>query len=165
MTRVVRIERRYPHPPGTVWSWLSSSDAMAQWLMPNTFEPRVGHRFEFHAKPAPGFDGVVRCEVLEVNPPKRLAFTWVGGGLDTTVRFDLVPDSDGTILRLEHSGFTGAKGVLLSYMLGNGWTGMLSRKLPRLLVRGDWPGPSGPGDSGGEEKTLFWRIFDRVFSR
>ena len=165
MTRAVRLERRYPHPPRTVWSWLANSDAMAQWLMPNTFEPRVGHRFEFRTKPAPGFDGIVKCEVLEVDPPKRLAFSWAGGGIDTIVRFDLVPDGAGTILRFEQSGFTGVKGVLLGHMLANGWRGMFDRKLPRLLGRGDGPTSSGAQNTECEEKTLFWRLFDRVFSR
>jgi uncharacterized protein YndB with AHSA1/START domain len=165
MTREIRLERRYRQPPRTVWRWLSSSEAMAQWLMPNTFEPRVGHRFEFRARPAPGFDGIVRCEVLEVDPPKRLAFTWVGGGLDTVVRFDLVPDDGGTLLRLEHAGFAGVKGALLSHLLGNGWKGMLERKLPALLDQGDGPGRSGSGDPGRSGKTRFWRLFDRVVSR
>lgn len=30
----------------------------------NDFEPRIGHRFQFRTEPAPGFDGVVNCEVL-----------------------------------------------------------------------------------------------------
>jgi uncharacterized protein YndB with AHSA1/START domain len=162
MKRDVRIQRRYPHPPEAVWRWLADRNAMAQWLMPNTFEPRVGHEFEFRTKPAPGFDGIVRCKVLAFDPPHRLAFTWVGGGLDTVVTFELEPVGAETILRLSHSGFSGAEGFILSFMLGNGWNGMLSRALPQQIARAESGGPSG---RGGGEKTPFWRVFDRVFSR
>jgi uncharacterized protein YndB with AHSA1/START domain len=162
MKRHVKIERRYTHPPEAVWRWFATSDAMAEWLMPNTFVPRLGYRFELRTKPAPGFDGIVRCEVLEIDPPNRLAFTWVGGGLNTIVRFELQPAAGGTILRLSHDGFSGPKGVLLSYMLGNGWKGMLAGKLPSLLDRANGEESSGAGCG---EKTLFWRLFDRVFSR
>jgi uncharacterized protein YndB with AHSA1/START domain len=48
----------------------------------------------------------VQCEVLECEPPGRLAFSWSAGGLaDTRVTFRLEPDGDGTRLLLEHSGF------------------------------------------------------------
>ena len=61
----------YPHPVDRVWEALTSSEALAAWLMPNDFKPAVGHRFTFRTKPAPGFDGVVRCEVLELDPPAQ----------------------------------------------------------------------------------------------
>ena len=130
--------------------------------MPNTFEPRVGHRFEFRTKPAPGFDGIVRSQVIALDPPRTLAFTWTGGGIDTVVRFELEAIGTGTRLRLTHSGFEGAKGVLLSVMLGNGWKGMLNRGLPRVLEAAASRAPGAPGCA---QKTLFWRLFDRVFSR
>jgi uncharacterized protein YndB with AHSA1/START domain len=148
-----------------VWRWLADRDAMAQWLMPNDFEPRVGHQFTFRTKPAPGFDGIVHCRVLEVDPPRRLAFTWAGGGIDTVVTFTLEADGSGTVLRLTHAGFSGPKGVLLSYMLGNGWKGMLTRKLPKLLERPAGSERPVPAASGCEEKTRFWRWFDRLSSR
>jgi catechol 2,3-dioxygenase-like lactoylglutathione lyase family enzyme len=42
----------YPHPADRVWAALTSSEALAAWFMPNDFEPAVGHRFTFQAKPA-----------------------------------------------------------------------------------------------------------------
>jgi len=49
----------------------------------------------------------VRCEVLECEPPSRLAFSWSAGGPveNTRVSYRLEPDGDGTRLVLEHSGF------------------------------------------------------------
>jgi uncharacterized protein YndB with AHSA1/START domain len=64
-----------PHPVDRVRAALTSSEALAAWLMPNDFQPAVGHHFTFRTEPAPGFDGVVRCEVLELDPPQRMAWS------------------------------------------------------------------------------------------
>jgi uncharacterized protein YndB with AHSA1/START domain len=48
----------------------------------------------------------VGCEVLECEPPSRLAFSWSAGGLaDSRVSYRLEPDGGGTRLFFEHSGF------------------------------------------------------------
>jgi uncharacterized protein YndB with AHSA1/START domain len=78
-------------------------------MFPNDFVPRVGHHFTFQVPPNPkvGFHGlVVRSEVLECEPPSRLAFSWSAGGLEgTRVSFRLEPDGEGTRVLFEHSGF------------------------------------------------------------
>jgi uncharacterized protein YndB with AHSA1/START domain len=61
---------------------------MADWLMPNDFTPELGHCFQFRTKPVPGFDSIVNCKVLEINPPRKLVLSWRGGPLDTTVSFN-----------------------------------------------------------------------------
>ena len=108
---------------------------MAEWLMPNDFEPRLGHRFTFRTDPRPGFDGIVHCEVTELEPPRRLAFSWVGGQIRTMLTIGLEPAPGGTRLTLDHTGFTGLRAVAVSYILGNGWPGMLRKKLAGLLER------------------------------
>src|SRR5215469_7787683 len=98
----------YPYPPSQVWDALTSSDALAAWLMPNDFQPVVGHRFSFRTRPqrAFGFDGTVRCEVLELDPPRRMVWAWAGGSIDTTVTWTLDQTSDGgTSLRMHQVGF------------------------------------------------------------
>src|SRR6185437_4413393 len=75
----------YPYPPERVWAALTSSEALAAWLMPNDFVAEVGHDFTLRTKPAPGFDGIVRCRVLELDPPARMVWSWAGGNIDTTV--------------------------------------------------------------------------------
>lgn len=57
--------------------------------------------------PKAGFDGiVVRCQVLECEPPSRLAYSWSAGPIiDTQVIYRLEPDGDGTRVFFEHSGF------------------------------------------------------------
>lgn len=107
MTESIRREIVFPQSREEVWRALTDSAALAEWLMPNDFEPRVGHRFTFRTQPNPqfGFDGIVHCEVIECAPPSRLAYSWVGGGLDTRVSYRLEPDGDGTRVFFEQSGF------------------------------------------------------------
>jgi uncharacterized protein YndB with AHSA1/START domain len=110
MTKTIRREMKIPQPREQVWRALTDSTVLAEWMFPNDFEPRVGHHFTFRVPPNPkvGFDGlVVGCEVLECEPPSRLAFSWSAGGpvVDTRVSFRLEPDGDGTRLVFEHSGF------------------------------------------------------------
>jgi uncharacterized protein YndB with AHSA1/START domain len=139
MKRDLHFEATYSHPPQKVWRALTDSSALAQWLMPNDFEARVGHKFQFRTKPAPGFDGIVNCEVLELDPPKRLVYSWSGGGLETRVVWVLEGFSGGTRLRLDHTGFQGLRGWMVSRMLDKGWRSkILLRKLPALLER--WSG-------------------------
>lgn len=80
MGRKVEKDVWYPHPPARVCMALTDRDALARWLMPNDFEPRVGCEFTMRTKPAPGFDGVVRCEVLELEEPRVMSWRWRGGG-------------------------------------------------------------------------------------
>ena len=137
MKRDLTFTRVYRHPPERVWHALADSRALAEWLMPNNFEPRVGHTFQFRTQPAPGFDGIVHCEVLEVDAPRRLAYTWKGGPMrrPTVVTWTLTAVPEGTLLRLEHTGFEGLGGLVTSFILGRGWKGLLRQKLAQVLDR------------------------------
>ncbi|CAN5240291.1 SRPBCC domain-containing protein [soil metagenome] len=110
MTKAIHRELLIPRNPEQVWRSIADSARLAEWMFPNDFKPQVGHRFTFRVPPNPkmNFDGlVVRCEVLECDPPKRLAFSWSAGGPveNTQVSFRLEPEGDGTRLFFEHSGF------------------------------------------------------------
>jgi uncharacterized protein YndB with AHSA1/START domain len=104
-TRTVVIERVFQHPPEKLWRALTESPLIAQWLLQNDFEPAVGRKFQFRNEPVPNWDGVIDCEVLVVDPLKRLSYTWSTMGLDSLVLFILTPSENGTHLRMEHSGF------------------------------------------------------------
>lgn len=110
MTKAIRRELKLPHSRERVWAALATSAALAEWMYPNDFEPRVGHHFMFRVPPKPevGFEGLmVQCEVLECEPPHRLAFSWTAGGpvVNTRVSFRLESDGDATRLYFEHTGF------------------------------------------------------------
>jgi uncharacterized protein YndB with AHSA1/START domain len=129
-----------PQPREQVWRALTDSTALPEWMFPNDFEPRVGHHFTFQvpANPKVNFDGlVVRCEVLECEPPSRLAFSWSAGGLEgTLVTFRLEPDGEGTRLLFEHSGFDVSQAWVEQGLRGAefGWAKML-KQLPAVVAR------------------------------
>jgi uncharacterized protein YndB with AHSA1/START domain len=128
----------YPHPPERVWKAITEPRLMALWLMEvDGFEPRVGCRFRFRTRPAPGFDGIIECEVLEVDPLRRLAYSWRSGNAKklTMVSWSLHAERTGTRLVLDHSGFQGAGGFFLRTMLGRGWGHKLRDYMPLLLTR------------------------------
>ncbi|WP_158241837.1 SRPBCC domain-containing protein [Tabrizicola sp. TH137] len=127
--RDIVVVREVAYPREMVWAALTDSRQLGAWLMPNDFAPHIGHRFTFRTKPAPGFDGVVRCEVLELRAPERVAFTWVGGPLETVVSFDLEAVARGTRITLRHAGFDGAGNLLPRVVLGFGWRSLLAKKL------------------------------------
>jgi uncharacterized protein YndB with AHSA1/START domain len=125
----------YPHPVDRVWAALTSSEALAAWFMPNDFKPVVGHRFTFRTRPARamGFDGIVRCEVLELAPPSRMVWSWAGGNIDTTVTFTLEESPGGTTLRMRQVGFDGLGAQLTRRILSSGYLRILGRRLPAYL--------------------------------
>ena len=135
MERALRFDVTYPYPPAKVWKVLTTREHLAAWLMANDFEPRAGHKFRFTAKPVGGWDGIVNCEVLEIVPERRLAFTWTSNVIDTKVTFLLEPDGNGTRLTLLHTGFKGMKGVMTSFILGTGWKGMVRTGIPSLIAK------------------------------
>jgi uncharacterized protein YndB with AHSA1/START domain len=136
MRRDIQLEAYYPHPVEVVWQALTDAEALSEWLMPNDFAARVGHKFQFRAKPAPGFDGIVHCEVTEIVERERLSFTWKGGPIDTVVTFTLKSVPNGTRLGLEQKGFEGIRAVMVSFILSSGWKKkILPRLLPPVLTR------------------------------
>ena len=136
MKRDLTFEYVYPFPVEDVWWALTDAGALSEWLMPNDIRPVVGHRFRFTTKPAPGFDGIVHCEVLRADPPSALSYTWRGGGIDTVVTFTLTPVAEGTRLRLDHTGFDGLRAIFVSLILGSGWKSTHMReKLTSVLSK------------------------------
>lgn len=151
---VIKLERRYPHPPARVWRALTDRAAVSEWLMKtDDFEAKVGHKFVLRAKPQPGWRGFVECEVLECEPERVLAYSWQGDekGPPMRVRYELRPDGEGTQLAFEHSGFRGIGGWMLArFMMGPGWKKMMDERLPTVLAR-EAPSSTGsiatPGDA------------------
>ena len=132
----LRLERVYPHDVHKLWRALTERELISRWLMPTDFEPKLGHRFNFHTDPGLGFDGVVHCEVTEIEPPRRLAYTWRGGPIDTLMTFTLEvvsTDPPATRLVIEQSGFRGLKAWLVSRILKHGNRKIFDERLPRLL--------------------------------
>ncbi len=114
MTLALTFEARYPHVPEQVWRALTQPQALATWLMENNFEPYVGHCFQFRETTLPGLEIVIDCQVVALEPPKRLVYTWQTPGMlvPSMVTWTLTPIEGGTQLRLHHTGLTKAESAL-----------------------------------------------------
>ncbi len=106
-TRSVVIERDFSHPPAKLWRALTQPPLIEAWLMRNDFAPTVGHRFNLTGD----WGGVLDCVVLELEPERRLAYSWdfahddPAFDLRSVVTFTLTPTDAGTHLRMEQAGF------------------------------------------------------------
>jgi uncharacterized protein YndB with AHSA1/START domain len=122
------------HPPEKVWRALTDPALLAEWLLPVIdlrLEP--GAAFTFRTQPYPGWDGTVSCQFLEIEPLRKLRYTWSVPFLHTVVTFTLIPTSTGTKLSLVQSGFEPTQ----KREFGGaryGWT-MMGGKLADLLAR------------------------------
>jgi uncharacterized protein YndB with AHSA1/START domain len=119
------------HSPGKVWRALTEGKLIDQWLMNNDFQPVVGHRFQFRSTPVPNWDGIIKGEVLTVEPNSRLAYTWASMGMESVVTWTLTPTASGTHVRMEHAGFPSTESA--SYKGARyGWTNFIG-KLEQVL--------------------------------
>jgi uncharacterized protein YndB with AHSA1/START domain len=137
-TQSIFLEYDFPHTLAKVWRTLIEPELLAKWIMVNDIRPLVGHRFTFRADPTPWWDGIVHCEVLEVEPQKRLCYSWRSGResspLDTVVTWTLSPmPSGGTRLTLEHSGFVPANKFAFDGA-SKGWQHMVGERLGEVLA-------------------------------
>lgn len=110
----IQLQETFAHPPELLWEALNNSAALDQWLMKNDFKPEVGHKFEFRAKPTPGWNGICEAEVRALEKPRKVVWTWDRNAKHPwTITWTLEPAlSGGTRLSLLHDGFP--EGYLVS---------------------------------------------------
>lgn len=117
--------------PEVVFRALTDADQLQRW-----FAPR--------AEVTPGKDGSIelfwdhavhtRCQILQWNPPDRLAISWQeGSGSESQVAFHLSGGAGACELRLIHSGF-GAEDDDIYHSIARGWT-IETRVLRHYLQR------------------------------
>jgi uncharacterized protein YndB with AHSA1/START domain len=71
---------------------------------------RVNGKWRSTGLHADGKPFQVGGEYLEIDPPRLLVYTWIAswtGSLKTTVRRELMPSREGTLVKIRHSGFAG----------------------------------------------------------
>lgn len=149
----IRIVRDYPHSPLQVWRAVTDPALIPYWTSTGKgaraegFEPVVGNRFRFVARPMPGWRGIVDCEVLEVRDQQLLRYSWVGaeGEEPSHVLYRLQAAAGGTRFTYHHTGFTGVGGFAMAKLLGSVRTKMLTVGLPALLAELDEGGHLRPG--------------------
>lgn len=105
-TESISFEVDLNHPPEKVWRALTEPALMAEWLLPALdLELGVGAAFTLKTQPYPGWDGTVNCRFVEIEPNRKLSYTWTVPFLETVVTFTLTPTTAGTRLSLVQSGF------------------------------------------------------------
>jgi uncharacterized protein YndB with AHSA1/START domain len=113
--------------PETVWEFFVDPDKLRRWKgIDAELEPRPG--------------GVYRCEVIpghtalgefvELDPPRRLVFTWGWDGQEavppgtSTIEVELTPEGEGTSVRFVHKDLPNAEQVASH---AHGWDHYLDR--------------------------------------
>ncbi len=137
-----RVVAEYPNDPRDVWRALTDPEIVPRWTStgrggrPVGFRPEVGTRFQYVAKPVPGWNGIVECEVLEAREPSLLRYSWRGGDdADVTiVTIHVEPLDAGTRVTWEHAGFTGIGGFFMCKLLERVRTKMMREGLPPVLA-------------------------------
>ncbi|HTN22955.1 MAG TPA: SRPBCC family protein [Solirubrobacteraceae bacterium] len=91
---VLRFERRLPHPVARVWRAITDPEDLRNWFpgVPN-FTLEAGAAFVVEG------DAGGSGRIVELDPPRLLAFSW---GEDV-LRFELTPDGDGCLLTFTHA--------------------------------------------------------------
>ena len=146
----LKIERLLPGPIERVWAYLTESDLRRKWLAAGDMELAPGAPFRFTwrndeltdppgAKPEGfGSEHSMESEVTEVDPPRRLSFTW---GETGGVTFALEPQGDQVLLTVIHRRVSERKTLL---DVSTGWHAHLDVLAARLA---------------GEEPAPFWDHF------
>jgi uncharacterized protein YndB with AHSA1/START domain len=128
----VRLERHLADPPPVVWQALTDREQLRSWfpcdvvVSGGRWEPGAAIEFPF---PPEVIDMTLTGQVLEVDEPKRLAFTWG----EETLRFELTPEDGGTRLVLIDELPAGAAARNAA-----GWEDCLDRLAGRTPAEGAW---------------------------
>lgn len=99
------FERRYPYPVETVWTALTEPSELAAWLGHVQLEGRAGGAILIEAGPShiPVQHRRVTGRIFVRDPPRVLEYEWRQAIVEeSTLRFELQPDGDATILKLTH---------------------------------------------------------------
>ena len=112
-TALADIEQQIPIEADIdrVWEVLTDPARVAAWLGCLQYRAEVGHLFYMQPDPAKraagDLDGATHCEIRELTPPTRLAFSWfLPGTPRTTVTLTIeARGADLTEVRLVHTGW------------------------------------------------------------
>lgn len=130
MSLALALDFQYTTSIEKLWSALTDSDTLAKWVLPNDFKPVVGQRFQFRAEPTEWWDGLIDGEVLIVDAPNRLSYTWASGGEQHTVVWTLQDLGDGKVnLHLDQTGFSNEHGLNGAKYGWSKWHGELEKLL------------------------------------
>ncbi len=134
----LKIERLLPGPIERVWAYLTESDLRRKWLASGDMELKIGAAFELvwrndelnepPGKRPPGFDAEHRMQavITELDPPRKLSYTW---GRSGGVTFALEPRGSDVLLTLTHHRLPDRQMML---MVSAGWHAHLDIMAARI---------------------------------
>jgi uncharacterized protein YndB with AHSA1/START domain len=153
------IRRLLPGPIERVWAYLTDSGRRRRWLAAGQMEMTVGAPFEFvwrndelsdpPARRPAGFpeEHRMRSRITELDPPRKLAFTWEGSG---DVSFELERQGSEVLLTVVHRRLPDRETLL---KVAAGWHMHLDVLVARAT--GEEPGPFWDG----------WSRLEREYDR
>src|SRR5688572_30045328 len=101
--RTVEKELFIAAAPERVYRAFTVKDDLERWFVTSAdIETRAGGAFNLHWN-----NDSVNGEYVQLDAPRRITFTWDERpkyGI-TTCTIELIPEADGTLLRLTHTGF------------------------------------------------------------
>lgn len=136
------VVREYPYPVEEVWAVVTDPEQVGRWTTtgqggrPEGFAAAPGTQFRFVGKPTMGWAGVVYCEVVSVDAPRSMHYTWKGDQESddvTNVTYLLEEIAGGTRFTWHHTGFTGVGGYAMAKLLASVRKRMLTRGVPPVL--------------------------------
>lgn len=114
MSVTLSLDFQYKTTIEKLWSALTDSSKLAKWVhnihtgeaMENDFNAVVGHRFQFRTQPNEWWNGIIDGEVLIVDEPNKLSYTWESGEKHT-ITWTLQDLGNGSVnLHLEQTGIS-----------------------------------------------------------
>lgn len=135
------IQRRLPGPVERVWAYLTDGDLRRQWLASGAMELKVGAPFELtwrndelSGTPGQRPEGFseehrMQSQITDIEPLKKLAFTWQGSG---KVCIELEDQGDHVLLTLTHQRLPNRSTTLA---VSAGWHAHLDVLVARLTGR------------------------------
>ena len=135
MQKEINLSWHFNQSAQEVWEYLTKPELLEQWLMKTDFQPIVGHKFHFIGGCNNEDNIATYCEVLEVKPYTQLSYSWQADSaydnkpFNSKVVWTLIPEENGTELRLVHSGFTVLEDVISH---NDGWT-RIGKKIVEFL--------------------------------
>ncbi|EFM12231.1 Activator of Hsp90 ATPase 1 family protein [Paenibacillus curdlanolyticus YK9] len=129
MSLTLSLDFQYKTTIEKLWSALTDSTKLAKWTLENDFKPIVGHRFQFRAQPTEYWNGIIDGEVLVVEAPSRLSYTWSSGETHT-VTWTIQDLGEGKVnLHLEQTGISNAQALGGAKYGWTNWNGELEKLL------------------------------------
>jgi len=125
MMKAIELSQYIPYPPKKVWEALTTPELIQQWWVKGDIQPKAGHQFTLDM----GSFGVQHCLVKVADKEILFEYDFAIGVLDTTLGWQLIPQGEGTLLQLKHSGFNENSSVGQQAFMGmrKGWPQILSR--------------------------------------